>query len=126
VPIGIQNAAAAMPLVREGRLRCLGVTSLARSPNTPDLPTVAEQGFPGFEATSWFGLMAPVGTPPAILAKVHDGMLKALADAEMRAKFTTLGLDVVGNGPAEMHAVMAADIRKWAGVIAEAGIQPAR
>jgi len=126
VPVGIQNAGAAMPLVRDGQLRCIGVTSLVRSPNTPDLPTVAEQGFPGFAATSWFGLMAPVGTPPAILAKVHAEAQRALANPELAARIAALGLDRVGSTPAEMQATIAADIPKWAKVIAEAGIEPAR
>ncbi|RYI27791.1 MAG: tripartite tricarboxylate transporter substrate binding protein, partial [Acetobacteraceae bacterium] len=99
VPVGIQNSGAAMPLVRDGQLRCLGVTSLTRSPNAPDLPTVAEQGFPGFEAISWFGLMAPVGTPAAITRKVHDAAMRVLDDVEMQAKFASLGLDVAGSSP---------------------------
>jgi tripartite-type tricarboxylate transporter receptor subunit TctC len=126
LPIGIQNAGAAMPLVRDGRLRCIGVTSLARSAAAPDLPTVAEQGFPGFEATSWFGLMAPIGTPPEITRKVHAEAMKVLADQEMRAKFGSLGLDVVAGSPEEMRATIAADIPKWAKVIADAGIQTSR
>ncbi len=126
VPIAIQNAGAAMPLVRDGRLRGIGITSLARSANAPDLPTVAEQGFPGFEATSWFGLLAPAGTPAPIIAKLHAESRKVLADGDMRARFATLSLDLVGGTPEEMHATIAADIPKWAKVIAEAGIQPAR
>jgi tripartite-type tricarboxylate transporter receptor subunit TctC len=126
LPIGIQNAAAAMPLVRDGRLRCVGVTSLTRSPNAPDLPTVAEQGFPGFEATSWFGLMAPIGTPPAITQKVNAEALKIVADQEMQRRFAALGLDVIGGSAEEMRATIAADIPKWAKVIADAGIQTAR
>jgi tripartite-type tricarboxylate transporter receptor subunit TctC len=126
VPIAIQNAGAGMPLVRDGRLRGIGITSLARSANAPDLPTVAEQGFPGFEASSWFGLLAPTGTPRPILEKVHAEALKVLADPDMRRKFASLSLDLVGGSPEEMRATMAADIPKWAQVIAEAGIQPAR
>jgi len=126
VPVGIQNAGAAMPIVREGRLRCVGVTSLARSATAPELPTVAEQGFPGFEATSWFGLMAPAGTPHRIVETVHAEAVRILADPEMRARFAALGLDVVGSTPEEMRATIAADIPKWAKVIAEAGIRPAR
>ena len=126
VQVGIQNAGAAMPLVRDGRLRCIGVTSPTRSPNSPELPTVAEQGFPGFDAGSWFGLLAPVGTPQPILDKVYHESMRILADPEMRARFAALGLDLVGNTPAQMHAAMAADIPKWARVIAEAGIQTAR
>jgi tripartite-type tricarboxylate transporter receptor subunit TctC len=126
VPVGIQNAGAAMPLVRDGRLRCIGITSPSRSANAPGLPTVAEQGYPGFEATSWFGLMAPAGTVPAIIEKVHAEAQKVLADRDMQAKFASLGLDLVGSTPAQMHASIAADIPKWAKVIAEAGIRPGR
>jgi tripartite-type tricarboxylate transporter receptor subunit TctC len=126
VPVGIQNAGAAMPLVREERLRCIGVTSLTRSPNAPDLPTVAEQGFPGFEALSWFGLMAPAGTPRAITGRVHAEAMRILADGDVRARLASLGLDVVGGTPEEMRAAIAADIRKWAKVIADAGIQTGR
>lgn len=126
VPIGIQNAGAAMPIVRDGGLRCIGVTALERSANAPDLPTVAEQGFPGFEALSWFGLMAPAGTPPAITARVHADAQRVLADPEMRAKFGSLGLDPVGGPPERMRETIARDIPKWAKVIAEAGLQQAR
>ncbi|MBX6376477.1 MAG: tripartite tricarboxylate transporter substrate binding protein [Acetobacteraceae bacterium] len=126
VPVGIQNAGAAMPLVREGRLRCIGVTSLTRSASAPDLPTVAEQGFPDFEAVSWFGLMAPAGTPQPILAKVYAEAVKVTADEEMRKKFATLNLDVVGSTPEEMRATIARDIPKWARVIEEAGLRQRR
>ena len=126
VPVGLQNAGAAMPLVREGRLRCIGVTSLTRSANAPELPTVAEQGFPGFEAVSWFGLLAPAGTDRAIIEKVHATALRVLADSDMRARFASLGLDLLGSTPADMRATMAADIPKWARVIEAAGIRPNR
>ena len=124
VPVGIQNAGAAMPLVRDGRLRGIAITSLKRSANAPDLPTVVEQGFPGFEATSWFALMAPAGTPKPILDKVRAESLKVLADPEMKKKFATIGLDLVGSTPEETRAAIAADIPKWAKVIKDAGIKP--
>jgi len=126
VPVGIQNAGAAMPLVRDGRLRGIAITSLKRSANAPDLPTLAEQGFPGFEATSWFALMAPVGTPKPILDKVRAESLKVLADPEMKKKFANIGLDLVGSTPEETRAAIAADIPKWAKVIKEAGISPSK
>ena len=126
VPVGIQNAGAAMPLVRDGRLRCIGVTSLARSASAPDLPTVAEQGFPGYEANSWFGLMAPAGTPPAIVGKVHDEAQQALTDPALRSRLAVLGLDTVGGTPDQMRSTIATDIRKWAKVVSEAGLQPAK
>ena len=126
VQVGIQNAGAAMPLVRDGRLRCLGVTSLTRSANARDLPTVAEQGFPGFEATSWFGLMAPLGTPQSIVDKVHATAKKALAEDDMRSRVAALGLDILESTPEEMRATIATDIPKWARVIEQAGIPTQR
>ncbi len=123
VPVGIQNAGASLPLVRDGRLRGIAVTSLKRSANAPDLPTLAEQGFPNFEATSWFALLAPAGTPQPILDKVRAGSLKVLADPEMKKKFAVLGLDVVGSTAAETRAAIVEDIPKWAKVIKDAGIK---
>jgi len=122
VTMTLQNAAAILPTVREGRLRGLAQTSLKRSPNMPEFPTVAESGFPGFEVVSWFGLLAPTGTPAAIVNKLHQDTMKALAQPDMRASFTKLGLDMVGNTPGEFGAIIKSDIGKWAKVIKEAGI----
>ena len=123
VPVGIQNAGAAMPFVRDGRVRGLAVTSLKRSPNAPDLPTVAESGFPGFEATSWFALLAPTGTPKAIVDKVREASLKVLADPDMVQKFATIGLEPVGSTGEQTREAIAADIPKWGKVIKDAGIK---
>ena len=124
VPVGIQNAGASLPLVRDGRVRGIGITSLKRSPNAPDLPTLNESGFPGFEATSWFALLAPAGTPQPIIDKVRAESLKVLADPEMQKKFAALGLDAIGSTSEETRAAIAADIPKWAGVIKDANIKP--
>jgi tripartite-type tricarboxylate transporter receptor subunit TctC len=124
VPVGIQNAGASLPLVRDGRVRGIGITSLKRSSNAPDLPTLVEAGFPGFEATSWFALMGPAGTPRPIIDKVRAEALKVLADPEMQKKFANLGLDVVGSTPEETRAAIANDIPKWAQVIKDANIKP--
>jgi tripartite-type tricarboxylate transporter receptor subunit TctC len=123
VTIAFQNAGAMLATVREGKLRGLAVTSLKRSPNMPELPTVAESGFPGFEATSWFALLAPAGTPAPILDKVRREALRVLADPDMRARFAQLGLDTVGNSPDELAAIIKADVAKWAKVIKEVGIK---
>jgi tripartite-type tricarboxylate transporter receptor subunit TctC len=123
VTIAWQNSGAILPTVREGRLRGLAVTSLERSPIIPHLPTLAESGFPGFEATSWFALLAPAGTPEPIVAKVQREALNVLKDPEMRAKLAQLGLDPVGNSPAELGATIKTDIAKWAKVIKDAGIK---
>ena len=125
VTMTLQNAAAILPTVRDGRLRALAQTSLKRSPNIPELPTVAESGYPGFEAVSWFGLLAPSGTPAAIVNKLHQDSVKVLAHPDTRASFTKLGLDTVGTTPGELGAIIKADIAKWAKVIKEAGITAA-
>jgi tripartite-type tricarboxylate transporter receptor subunit TctC len=124
VPVGIQNAGASLPLVRDGRVRGIAITSLKRSPNAPDLQTMVEAGFPGFEATSWFALMAPAGTPQPILDKVRTQSLKVLADPEMQKKFAALGLDIVGSTPEQTRAAIANDIPKWGKVIKDANIKP--
>jgi tripartite-type tricarboxylate transporter receptor subunit TctC len=123
VTIAFQNAGAMLATVREGKLRGLAVTSLKRSPNMPEFPTVAESGFPGFEATSWFALLAPTGTPAPLLEKVRREALKVLAEPDIRARFAQLGLDPVGNSPDELAAIIKADLAKWAKVIKEVGIK---
>src|SRR6267154_6243258 len=110
VPVGIQNSGAAMPFVRDGRVRGLAITSPKRAPTAPDLPTVAELGYPGFEAISWFALLAPKGTPQPILDKVRATSLKVLTDSDMLAKFANLGLEPVGSTGAETRAAISADI----------------
>ncbi len=91
------NVVTALPYVRDGRLRALAVTSSKRSLEAPDVPTMAESGIPGFEAVAWFGLVAPAGTPPAILAKWHKETLRVLAQPEVRSKIAGLGAVIVGN-----------------------------
>ena len=111
-------------MVRDGRVRGIGITSLQRSPNAPDLPTFNESGFPGFEATSWFALMGPAGLPKPIVDKVRAESLKVLADPEMKQKFADL-IDTVGSTGEETRAAIASDIPKWAKVIKDANIKPA-
>ena len=123
VTMAVQNAGAMLSVVRDGQLRGLAVTSLKRSPNIPDLPTVVESGFPDFEAISWFGLFAPVGTPPAVVNKVHQEAVKIVGQPDMQAKFAQLGLDTVGNTPAELANIVKSDLVKWSKVIKEAGIK---
>lgn len=122
VTMTLQNAGAILTVVRDGRLRGLAVTSLKRSANMPDLPTIAESGYPGFEAVSWFALLAPTGTPAAILGKVHQESMKVIANPELRARFAQLGLDTAGKGSDEVAAIIKSDIDKWAKVIKDAGI----
>lgn len=113
-----------LPLVREGKLRALAVTSLQRSSAMPQLPSIAESGYPGFEATNWYGAVAPTGTAPAILRLLHTEVVKALASTEVRARFDALGLQAIGNSPDEFAAAIRLEIPKWTRLIQEAGIKP--
>jgi tripartite-type tricarboxylate transporter receptor subunit TctC len=113
-----------LPLAREGKLRALAVTSLRRSSAAPELSTIAESGYPGFEFTIWYGLLAPARTPATIVRKLHLESVKALAQADVRAKFADLGMEGIGNSPDEFAAVIKSDIPKWAKVIKESGIKP--
>jgi len=115
--------AVVMPLAREGKLRALAVTSLRRSPALADLPTVAESGYPGFEVSSWNGLLAPGKTPPAILQRLHGESVKILAHADLHARLADFGLESIGNSPDEFAAVIKAEVPKWAKVIRAAGIK---
>jgi tripartite-type tricarboxylate transporter receptor subunit TctC len=123
VPMTFQNMAAILPTVRESKLRGLAVTSLKRSSVIPELPTVAESGYPGFEAVSWFALLAPRGTPAPILSKLHQEISKIAALSDIREKFAQLGLDTIVGSPEELATIIKSDIVKWAKVIKDAGIK---
>ena len=123
VNMSFANIVNVVPLAREGKLRALAITSIKRSGLAPDLPTMAESGFPGFEAVPWFGLLAPAGTPQEVLDKLHDETVKTLAAPEVRKKFDELGLEPVGNTPAEFAAVIKKETPEWAKVIKDAGIR---
>ena len=117
------SIAIVLPVVREGRLRALAVTTLTRSSAVPELPTIAESGYPGFEYTSWSGLLAPAGIPATIVRKLHLETVKALALPDLRAKLADLGMEGIGNSPDEFAAVIKSGIPKWAKVIKDAGIK---
>ncbi|MET0363582.1 MAG: tripartite tricarboxylate transporter substrate binding protein [Sphingobium sp.] len=123
VTMTLQNMGAILPVVRDGKLRALAVTSNQRSPIIPELPTLAESGFPGFEAISWFGLLAPAHTAAPIIAKVHEEIVKIAAQTDMRERLAQLGLEVAVNSPDEFAALINADIAKWAKVIKDANIK---
>jgi tripartite-type tricarboxylate transporter receptor subunit TctC len=112
-----------LPVVREGKLRALAVTSLRRSSMLPELPTVDESGFRGFEATVWVGLLAPARTPATIVRKLHLETVKALALPDVRTKLADLGFEIIGNSPDEFATVVKSEIPKWAKVINDAGIK---
>jgi tripartite-type tricarboxylate transporter receptor subunit TctC len=121
--MSFSNVVNAAPLVREGRLRAFAVSSRKRSVAAPDLPTMDESGYPGFEAVPWFGLLAPAGTPQAITDKVHQETVRVLRQPDVRKKFEDAGLDVIGSSPAEFAEVIRSEIPYWAKIIKEAGIK---
>jgi tripartite-type tricarboxylate transporter receptor subunit TctC len=123
VSLSFANVVNMLPLVREGKLRAFAVTSVKRSAVAPELPTMAESGYPGFEAVPWFGLMAPAGTPSAIVERLHRDTVKVLAQEDVRKRMTDLGLDVIGGSPAELAAVIEREIPQWGRVIKQAGIK---
>jgi tripartite-type tricarboxylate transporter receptor subunit TctC len=123
VTMTFQNAGSILPIVREGKLRPLAVTSLKRSPNMPEFPTMIEAGVADFEVTSWFGLLAPAGSPAAIIDKLHHEAVRIISQPDMREKFALIGLDVVADAPDAFAEIIRIDTLKWAKVIRDAGIK---
>jgi tripartite-type tricarboxylate transporter receptor subunit TctC len=117
------NITNCLPLVREGKLRAFGITSRQRSPQIPELPTMEELGFPGFDATAWFGLMAPAGTPRPIIDKLHAETVKVLAQPDVRARLEGLGVQLVGNTPEQFVEIVKNELPRWGKVIKDAGIK---
>jgi tripartite-type tricarboxylate transporter receptor subunit TctC len=114
----------AKPLIEHGELRALGVASRTRSSAMPNLPTIAEAGdMPGFEAVSWYALMAPAGTPQPIIEKLHDLTVEAIKAPEAKAALEAQGAQPVGNSPAELAAVIKTDTARWGKVIRDANIK---
>jgi tripartite-type tricarboxylate transporter receptor subunit TctC len=107
--------------VKSGKLRALAVTSLKRSAGVPGLPTVAESGYPGFDASSWFGLVGPAGLAAEIRKKIADEVRRALGQAELREKFVQQGADPVGSTPEEFADYMRAETAKWAQLVRAVG-----
>jgi len=109
--------------IRTGRIRAIAVTSSKRSNAAPDIPTVAESGVPGYEASSWFALLAPAGTPKPVVAKLNAAALKALQTREIQEALIRQGMDPTGSTPGEADAYLRSEIAKWTRVVREAGIR---
>ena len=125
VPVMMAGVLSAMPHVRNGRLRAYGVTTAQRFASVPDIPTIAEAGVPGYEATQWFGVLAPADTPRDIIARLHGELSRALKEPEVRKRFVADGSDTAISGsPEEFAAYIRADEAKWAKVVKEAGLKP--
>ena len=115
------NMPSAIQHVRSGKLRPIAVTTAKRSPELPDVPTIAEAGVPGYEATSWFGMFAPAGTPKPVLDKLHAALIKVLNQADVKKKIAEQGGDVVAETPDQFAAFIQAESVKWGKVVKESG-----
>ncbi len=123
VPITFTSMATAASLVKAGRLRVLGVTSSKRLAAFPDVPTFEENGLAGLSFEHWWGVMAPARTPPAVVAKLHGEIVKALAAPDVRERFATLAVEPRTNSPEEFRALIQSDLVRWAKVVRDAGIK---
>ena len=121
IQLMFDNMPSALPMVKEGKLRALGQTGSKRSPAAMDIPTVAEQGLPDFEATSWFALFAPAGTPKTIVAKWNSELKRIFTLPDVAARLQTLGLDAILSSPEELASYQADEIRKWTKVVKDSG-----
>jgi tripartite-type tricarboxylate transporter receptor subunit TctC len=117
------NISNCLPLVREGKLRAFAVTSRKRSPQIPELPTMEELGFPGYEATAWFGLMAPAGTPRPVIDKLAGAVAEALKSSDVVAAWRPQGIDPLGGGPEDFARHIASESKRWSDVAQAAGLK---
>ncbi len=112
-----------LPHVQSGKLRTLGISGVKRSPITPDVPTIAESGYPGYEAMVWFGFFSPAGTPSDVVRRINEETARSLQSPKMREVLALQGLEVVAGTPAELANRVSTEIAKWRKVIQDAGIK---
>jgi len=123
VDFTLGDFAVSVPQIRGGKMKGLGVTSPVRTPLAPEIPAIAET-FPGFETRIWYGLVAPAGTPPAIVTRLHDVVAASLAKPEVKARLGGLGLEPAPMAPGEFAEFIKREIAKWTREVRAAGIQP--
>jgi tripartite-type tricarboxylate transporter receptor subunit TctC len=123
VAYGFFSYAATRGHLQAGKLKALAVTGTRRMAELPDVPTMAESGFPGYEAYSWMGIYAPAGTPEAVIARLNREFLATLADPEVKAKLVASGVEIVGSSPQQLAQFQRADYEKWAKFVQEAKLK---
>ena len=121
VPMNFSSVSPVIGHIQSGALRALGVTTLKRTALLPDVPTIAELAIPGYEATAWHAVVVTAGTPKAVIATLHRGMMTTLNDPDTRKALTSLGVDVVGNTPEELAGYIKSEIPKWAAIVKASG-----
>ncbi len=124
IEVAIIQFSGCAPLFQQGKIRAIGATSAKRTPLLPNLPTIAEQGVPGFVSYNWNGVLAPVGTPAAVVSRIHEVLSKQLATPEGQKLFVGQGHEPSGDGPEEYAAFIRAEIAKWSKVAKAAGVKP--
>jgi tripartite-type tricarboxylate transporter receptor subunit TctC len=120
----IENVPGTLPLVKDGKLRALAITSRKRSPLVPDLPTMEEAGVAGYEMVGWNGIFVPKGTPDDIVGKLHAALVKVLQSAAVKEQMAGLGAEAIGNPQGEFAAFVKAESARWGRIIREKGIKP--
>jgi tripartite-type tricarboxylate transporter receptor subunit TctC len=123
VPMMFSGMSNVQAFVREGKLRVLGVSTARRSPAAPDWPTIAEAGLPGYAYAAWNGIVAPAGTPPEVVRRLHTEIKRAIDNPQLKAKLSSAGFELVGGGPEEFAALIRADHARLGKLIRAAGIQ---
>ncbi len=123
VPIMFNSMLASMPHVKGGRLRALGITSMKRTPVAPEVPTIAEQGMPGFDVSGWYGALAPAGLPVDVLIRLNTEIGRGMRDAVVIKRLAGEGVDAVTSTPEEFAARVRSEIEKWGKVVRAAGVR---
>jgi tripartite-type tricarboxylate transporter receptor subunit TctC len=123
VEVAFEMLAPVIPQAKDGAVRILAIASERRNPSLPDVPTVAESGVPGYAASSWNAIAAPAKTPPAVVARLHDAIVKALASPDVKGKLAAAGVTARASTPDEMRQLVAGDVEKWRRVIERAKIE---
>jgi tripartite-type tricarboxylate transporter receptor subunit TctC len=123
IPMAALSIASGMPHIQGGKVRGLAVTSATRSPALPEVPTVAESGFPGFEANGWLGIFVPNGTPPDVIAKLNGEIAKVMQSPEMKKQLLAQGVEARTSTPEQFAAFVKSETAKWGKIIADAGIK---
>jgi tripartite-type tricarboxylate transporter receptor subunit TctC len=124
VPAVLGTLSGILPHIKAGRLKAIAITSKVRSPLIPDVPTVAESGFPGYESDTWVGTFVPRATPDAIVAKLHAATLASLKDPAVAARMESQAGFIIGGSPADLDALVAREIKQFSQVVREQGIKP--
>ena len=123
VDIMFDNIVPVSPHVKQGKLKALAVTTKTRAAALPDVPTMAEAGFPGFEAVAWFGLLAPAGTPKPIVDRLNREVVAILRSPDIKDRLAAMGATTVGDSPEEFGRFMAAESDKWGPIVKRAQIE---